>query len=333
MVINFSGREEKTIMWRMKTRYFISMLLVLFSLAVCPSRALEAQTQKVRIAYSSRSNVATPLYVAANKNFFRDEGLDVELIQISPRLGAMAVINGDVSFTTSFVSTFRGILQGLPLKLILVALKKGVYFLIVRPEIKDIQDLKGKKLGVATVRGADHLVAEELLRSKGFDPAQVQQVTLGDNPVRAQALASGAVQAVSLSPPHDLIMQQMGYKVMAGPPEVGMPSSGLFTSDRLLKENPQTVRRTLRAVIRGGQFIAANRQETINVMLKWVKQSPESAGRSYDVELKSIAKDGQMTDVEIENVIERLGDKKRPLDEIRDFSPVRQAIKDLDAGR
>ena len=82
----------------------------------------------------------------------------------------MAVMNGDVSFTTSFVSTFRGILQGLPLKVILIALKKGMYFLVVRPEIKDIQDLKGKKLGVATVRGTDQLVAEELLRSKGFNP-------------------------------------------------------------------------------------------------------------------------------------------------------------------
>jgi NitT/TauT family transport system substrate-binding protein len=206
-------------MSKLNARYFIWMLLILLSIAACPPTALEAQSQKIRIAYSSRSNVTTPLYVAAGKNFFREEGLDVELIQVSPRLGAMAVINGDVSFTTSFVSTFRGILQGFPMKLILVALKKGVYFLIVRPEIKDIQDLKGKKLGVATVRGADHLVAEELLRSKGFNPSLVQQVALGDNPVRAQALASGAVQAVSLSPPHDLIMQQMGFKVMPGRPK------------------------------------------------------------------------------------------------------------------
>jgi NitT/TauT family transport system substrate-binding protein len=222
----------------------------------------------------------------------------------------MAVINGDVSFTTSFFSTFRGILQGLPLKVVLIALKKGVYFLVARPEIRDVQDLKGKKIGVASIRGTDHLVAEELLRSKGFNPNVLQPIVLGDAQMRAQAAAAGVVQAVSVSPPHDLLLQQMGHKVLAGPPEVGMPASGLFTSDRLIKENPQQVKRTLRALLKANRFIGDNRQETIRVMMQWVKQSPESAGRSYDLELKAITKDGQMTDAEMESLIERVGEKR-----------------------
>lgn len=312
-----------------QSRFLPIIVVACLKVALFSGATLNAQTPKIRIAYSSRSNTITPLYIAASRNFFREEGLDVELIQVSPRLGAMAVMNGDVSFTTSFVSTFRGILQGLPLKVILIALKKGMYFLVVRPEIKDIQDLRGKKLGVATVRGTDQLVAEELLRSKGFNPALVQQLVIGETPLRAQALASGAVQAVSISPPYDLMLQQMGYKVLAGPPEVGMPASGLFTSDRLLKENPQMVKRTLRALIKANRFIADNRQETIAVMLKWLPQAPDVAARSYDLELKSITPDGQMTDAEMESLIDRLGEKKRPLDEVRDFSPVRQAIKEL----
>ena len=296
-----------------------------------PEAVVNAQTQKIRIAYSSRSNTVTPFYIASSKGFFREEGLEVELIQVSPRLGAMAVMNGDVSFTTSFTSTFRGILQGLPLKLVLVALKKGIYYLVVRPEIKDVQDLKGKKLGVATVRGTDQLVAEEMLRSKGFNPALLQQLVIGETPLRAQALVAGVVQVVSLSPPHDMLLKNMGYTILAGPPELGLPASGLFTSDRFLKENPQAVKRTLRALIKANRFIAENRQETIVVMLKWLPQSPEIAARSYDVELKTLTRDGQMTDAEMESLIDRLGEKKRPLDEVRDFNPVRQAIKELDA--
>ena len=306
---------------------------VFLTVVVLSQGVVNAQTQKIRIAYSSRSNTITPFYIAASKGFFREEGLDVELIQVSPRLGALAVMNGDVSFTTSFTSTFRGILQGLPLKLILVALKKGIYFLVVRPEIKDVQDLKGKKLGVATIRGTDQLVAEELLRSKGFNPALLQQIVIGETPLRAQALVAGIVQVVSLSPPHDLVLQQMGYKVLAGPPEVGLPASGLFTSDRLLKENPQGVKRTLRALIKANRFITEKRQETIAVMLKSLPQPQEVASRSYDLELKALAKDGQMTDGEMESLIERLGEKKRPLDEVRDFSPVRQALKELEANK
>ena len=294
------------------------------------SNPADAQGQKIRIAYSSRSNTVTPLYVAADKGFFRDEGLEVELIQVSPRLGAMAVMNGDVAFTTSFTSTFRAILQGVPLKLVMVALKKGIYYLVTRPEIKNIQELKGKKLGIATIRGTDSIVAEELLRSKGFNPALLQQIVIGDTRLRAQALMTGVVQAVSLSPPHDLLLKNMGYNILAGPPEVGLPASGLFTSNRLLQENPQAVNRALRAVVKANRFIAENRQETIAVMLNWLPQTQEVAGQSYDVELKALTKDGQMTDAELDSLIDRLAEKKRPLDEVRDFNPIRQAIRELD---
>jgi ABC-type nitrate/sulfonate/bicarbonate transport system substrate-binding protein len=84
---------------------FISLAAFLIAPLLSIS-TLEAQTEKIRIAHSSRSNTTAPFYVAVSKDLFKEEGLEVELIQVNPRLGAMAVINGDVSFTTSFVSTF-----------------------------------------------------------------------------------------------------------------------------------------------------------------------------------------------------------------------------------
>ncbi|MGZ8488961.1 MAG: ABC transporter substrate-binding protein, partial [Candidatus Binatia bacterium] len=136
-----------------------------------PWPAAQAQTQKIRISLSSRSNTNTSYYVAQARGMFRDEGLEVEFVQINPRLGAMAVLNGDVTFTTSFVSTFRGVVQGLPMKTVFILLKKGLYYLMVRPEvIKDVQELKGKKLGVTAINGGDHIIGRELLRMKGIDP-------------------------------------------------------------------------------------------------------------------------------------------------------------------
>jgi ABC-type nitrate/sulfonate/bicarbonate transport system substrate-binding protein len=172
-----------------------------------------------------------------------------------------------------------------------------------------------------------------LLSSKGLDPNLVQAIAVGEPALRTQAVLSGAVQAVSVSPPHDVLLQQMGLKAIAGPPEVGVPASGLFASDRLLKENPETLRRTLRALLRANRFIEENRQETIRIMAQAVPQSPAAAARSYEVELKALAKDGQMTDAEMESLMERLSDKKRPLDEVRDFSYARLALKELEAGK
>jgi ABC-type nitrate/sulfonate/bicarbonate transport system substrate-binding protein len=103
----------------------------------------------------------------------------------------------------------------------------------------------------------------------------------------------------------------------------------MFTSDRLLRENPQLVKRTLKALLRAHQFILQNRQDTIPMMLKWLPQPPDIAEHSYDIELATLATDGQMTDAEVESLIVRLAEKKRPLDEVRDFSFARQAMKEL----
>jgi NitT/TauT family transport system substrate-binding protein len=295
---------------------------------------LNAQTQKIRISLSSSSNTNTTYYVAQAKGMFKEEGLEAEFIQVNPRLGAMAVLNGDVTFTTSFVSTFRGVIQGLPMKTVFILLKKGTYYLMVRPEIiKDIQDLKGKKLGVTAVNGGDHIIGRELLRSIGIDPSSLQAIAVGTPTLRAQAVQSNAVQAVSVSPPHDLMLQQMGLKAIAGPPEIGVPSSGLFASNVFIKENPQVLKKTIRAALKANRFIEKNREETLRIMTKFVPQTTEFAARSYDVELKALAKDGTMTDAEIEFQMERLSDKKRPLNEIRDFSFAQQALKELAAGR
>ena len=310
-------------------RLWPSLAIVLFVFgAVRPLLGADAPA-RVRIAYASRSSSAMPLYLAQTKGLFKAEALDVEIIQMNPRLGATAVVNGDVSFATPFVSTFRGILQGFPMKTVFVHLKKGPYYVMVRPEIKDVQQLKGKRIGVATIKGADQLNAEELLQAKGFNPNQIQAVAIGDGPLRMQALISGAVDAICVAPPHDLMLKRMNYPALAGPPEVGLPVAGMFTSDRLVRENPQLVRRTMKALLRAHRFILENKTESIQILLKWLPQPPDIAEHSYETEMKTLSKDGQMTDAELHALIERLGDKKRPLDEVRDFSFAREAMKDL----
>ena len=310
-----------------------TFLFVLIGLGIALSTAKSVAgaevTARVRIAYASRSSSAMPLYMALQKGFFKTEGLGVEIIQMNPRLGATAVVNGDVTFATPFTSTFRGILQGFPMKLVFIHLKKGPYFVMVRPEIREVQQLKGKKIGVATIRGTDQLVAEEMLQAKGFNPNQLQAVAIGDGPLRMQALISGAVDAISVAAPHDLMLKKMGYPALAGPPEVGLPSAGMLTSDRLIKENPQLIKRTLKALLRSHRYILDNRQETIQTLIKWLPQPLDVAEHSYDNELKTLSPDGILTDAEIEAIMARVGEKKRPLEEVRDFSFARQAMKEL----
>jgi len=331
----FRGCEPKGIV--KMNRYHFLRCLISVGIAIAgllPPEQGQAQTQKIRISLSSRSNTNATYYVAQSRGFFKDEGLEVEFIQVNPRLGAMAVLNGDVTFTTSFVSTFRGVVQGLPMKTVFILLKKGLYYLVVRPDIiKDPQELKGKKLGVTTVNGGDHIIGRELLRMIGVDPNTLQAISVGNPALRFQALVTGAVQAVSVPPPYDAQLREMGLTAISGPPEIGVPSSGLFAANRLIKENPQVLRKTIRALLKANRFLEANREETIRILAQYVPQKLELAARSYDTEFKALSKDGTMTDAEIEAQMERLADKKRPLDEIRDFSFARAALKELDGAR
>jgi NitT/TauT family transport system substrate-binding protein len=288
-------------------------------------------TQKVRFVHASRSNSNAPKLIAQSKGFFRAEGLETEMIQMNPRLAATALVSGEAAFSDAFTSVFRGILQGFPIKLIFVHQKKGPYFLLARPEFKDVQQLKGKKLGVATLRGSDHLVAEELLHSKGFNPSLLQVLAIGDAATRFQALSSGAVDVIAVGTPHDLMLRQKGFSTLAGPPEVGLPGACVFTAERYLRDNPLTVKKVLKALLRAQQFILENRQETIQALLQWLPQTPEVAAHSYDYELKGLSRDGLMSDAELEALMVKLGDKKRPIDDVRDFSLARQAMKELGA--
>jgi NitT/TauT family transport system substrate-binding protein len=303
------------------------LIAALLACVIGTPRASSAQAQKVRLSYSSRSNSVTPFQVAAVKGFFKEEGLDMEMIQVNPRLGAMAVMNGDLDFTSTFGSTLRGVLQGLPLKFVAVSVKKSEHFLVARRDIKDVQQLKGKKIGVSTLLGTDQTAAEEILRSKGFNPAQLQILAVGDAPLRAQALRTGAVDASSISSPHDLQLKDEGFNVLGGPEDVryALPTSGVAVGHRFLQEKPQLVKQVLRALLKAQNFVYDNRQETINIMMRWLSQSPQMAAHSYQLTLVSLARNGEITDFEWE----RLTEGKRPLAEVRDFTLLRQAQKEL----
>ena len=289
--------------------------------------------QKVRIAYASRSSSAMPQYMALQKGYFKAEGLEVEIIQMNPRLGATAVVNGDVSFATPFTSTFRGMLQGFPMKLVFIHLKKGPYYVMVRPDIKDVQQLKGKRIGVATIKGTDQLVAEEMLQAKGFNP---NLLASGRHRRRASAHAS-AYQRRGGS---DLRRAAARFNAQKnGLSGVGRPArSGLAlgryahfrSSDQGKSAAGQANAQGAAAI---APYILENRQETIQTLIKWLPQPLDIAEHSYDGELKTLSKDGTMTDAEIEAIIARVGEKKRPLDEVRDFSFARQAMKEMEAGK
>lgn len=292
--------------------------------------------EKLRISYSSRSYAFLPAYVAQANGFFRDENLEVELIQMRPGTSSAALYNGDVHATLTFGSTVAAIISGFPFKIVAVLTAKPIHYLVARPEIRTVQDLKGKRLGVSQLLGTDEFAARAILEALGLNPREVKAIALGDEAIRREALRKKMVDASAISPPGPVQLAREGFRVLGGPRDlkIGSPSAGLTVADKTLKERPDLVRRLIRPLLRALRMIQEDSERTKGVMVKWLNQPPQVAADSYELIVASFSRDGEVDETTLKTVIETRRrsskvEKEIPLDQVVDFRLVREVRKEL----
>jgi NitT/TauT family transport system substrate-binding protein len=292
---------------------------------------------KVVISYSSRSYAFLPAQVAVAKGFFKDENLEPLLIQMRSQVTVPALVSGEVQFTLSFGNIIGSAMQGMPFKILAVLTDKPLHSVIARPEIKTINDLRGRRIGTQRIGGSDHLAAEAILQAKGLDLKDVQFVTLGgDEPVRVEILKKGLVDAICSVPPGPVRLAREGYNILGGPKDlkIGSPISALAVTDARLKSNREETKKVLRAVLRGLRFMHERKEDTILIMSRWLNQTADVARDSYDSILPSFSPDGGTVDKTFEFAIDARkatvkSDKPIPLSQVRDISLLREVQKEL----
>ena len=158
--------------------------------------------QKVVVTYSSRSIASIDLFVAQQRGFFREEGLDPQLVQVRATAAIAAIVAGEVHALGSIGSAIRAIPRGAPIKVMAVSLRRPIFWLVARPELKTFADLKGKVMGTTTLGGSQHTAGIRMLRRAGLNPEKDVTVVLGgDVPTQLQGLVNGSIQIGILSPP------------------------------------------------------------------------------------------------------------------------------------
>src|SRR5215510_6630443 len=176
--------------------------LIVISLSWFGKAAAQASLERVKIAVSSRSIAFIDLYIAQDRGFFREEGLNAELIQVSVNVATAALVSGEVDALGAVGLAARASQSGLPIKVLAVTGNRALFWLASRPEIKSIPALKGANLGITSRNGSQHLVVNRLLSNGGLDPAKdVATVVIGGAPALLQALIAGSIQVTALSPP------------------------------------------------------------------------------------------------------------------------------------
>ena len=136
---------------------FSCVLLLGVVLTALPSRA-SAQTRKVRFSVSAVSIAEFPFRLAQVKGFYREEGLEVEVILIRGAVGLQALLGGSVDYTSASGSTIAAAVKGLPVKLVFIASAQPQFDLVAQPQIRSVQELKGKIVGISSRGGSIDLL-------------------------------------------------------------------------------------------------------------------------------------------------------------------------------
>jgi NitT/TauT family transport system substrate-binding protein len=256
--------------------------------------------QKVIVTYSSRSIASIDLFVAQERGFFREEGLDPRLVQVRATAAIAAIVSGEVHALGSIGSAIRAIPRGAPIKVLAVSLRRPIFWLVTRPEVKSFADVRGKVMGTTTLGGSQHTAGIRMLRRAGLNPDRDVTVVLGgDVPTQLQALVNGSIQVAILSPP-TVIVARDKYKmnILAGAmEEFTSLQNGLGVLERNFRD--PLVRKILRARAKGNRYFHQNEKGTADVLAKYLSVDLNTALETYRISRAAFTTDGIPTDTEL----------------------------------
>ena len=291
---------------------------------------------KTRIAVTNFNLSYLPVGVAIKRGYFKDEGLDVEVIRMNTPNTLTAMITGDVGYTLLFGSVVRAALRGLPIRAVASLLDSPTYALIARPEYKTLKELRGKTVGIANFGGTDEVLSKLILKAQGIDVEhELKFIALGTDRARLAALKEGLVDVAIISPPGDTLGRQMGFNILTRAYEnFNFPFLGIGTNLKSLKEKPQEVRRVTKALIRANRSIRDDKEGAVRVLVDWAKIEREHALASYDSAWKVFSPDGTIQPEGLKLVLEQAKAELKltrdvPLSEIVDSAPLLDAQREL----
>jgi NitT/TauT family transport system substrate-binding protein len=282
--------------------------LLLFVAFIFAGKEVWPQTplERVKIAVSSRSIAFMDLYIAQDRGFFREEGLEPELIQVSANVATAALVAGEVDALGAVGLAARASQSGLPIKVLAVTGHRALFWLVSKPEFKSIADLKGATLGITSRNGSQHLVANRLLLAGGLDPARdVSTVVIGGAPALLQALLAGSIQVTALSPPTIIVASdKFKLRILADTPKDFVSTQGGFAvNDRALSEKRPLVRRMMRARTKAYRYFHENEKGTSETLAKYTKLDFATALETYRISQFGFTRNGVLTDGDMEMLL------------------------------
>jgi ABC-type nitrate/sulfonate/bicarbonate transport system substrate-binding protein len=295
-----------------------------------------AAAEKVRYAYPAKSLNYLPLFLGKEKGIYAAEGIDLELVLVTSRIQVTALTTGDLEFSGAQSQVSGAAAIGFPVKVVGFITVKPTFWLVGRPEIRSIPDLKGKIVGITAIGSSTDTLARYIVRKYGLVPdKEVALFATGTTSNILAALNGGSVQAGMLSPPFHAMAKLMGFHILAYLGDyVEQSLSGVGTSEKMLRERPETVKKVLRGLLKSLRFIRQNKEETVQHVIREWKVARPLAEELYASMLPAFSLDGSMNEKGIRDALERemsRVEKKEeiPLSRVVDLRLLKEVQRDL----
>jgi ABC-type nitrate/sulfonate/bicarbonate transport system substrate-binding protein len=303
------------------------------------SFVLKAESRVVNLAAPAASLSQIPFYVAQERGFFRDEGLDVNLIVMGAPVANLALIGQNVDFSSVPTAALSAMLRGAPLRVIFNAFYRPLVWLYSKAEIRSVKELKGKRIGVAGIgSGPDHLL-REMLRQNTMDPSRdVTILGLGVQSNLYTALATGNIDASVFVIPWNFTAGDNGFFELVSfvHQDTVQFQGSVVVREELMRADPQLVEKFVRGTTKGLLYSRVNRRGTTAILARNLKVDEKTAVKIYDIGKSAMTADGSVNESAQKKALDfvaRVQDLKDsgPVEKFFDFSLARKVNEQLQA--
>lgn len=282
-------------------------LIVLGLIVVLQTAHGASAPTKVTIHVPSKSLSIMPYYFGKDKGFFAAEQIEPQLVMMAPPTAIAAMVAGELDFSSTTGAATSAIMRGLPIRRVFYVQQDPVHVLLAQPEIKSVEALIGKAIGVTALTDAVGMSTNVILRAHGIEAGKVTLLAMQVTDNAIKSLTTRRIAATLLAPPYVEELEAKGYvKLAEARTYAPLSFIGLVSSMETIKKSPQKVYGMIAALNRTMNYILnpANRNEVTQYVSTYHKIDLPLAEKALTAQMLGYSKDGTKPRAAVEKEIE-----------------------------
>ncbi len=252
------------------------------------SLAQDRPLKKINWGMTALSAAMWIPWIAKDAKIYEKNGLDVEIVLLrGSGQSSQALLGGSLfAAPVALPQVMLADLNGADLVNVAHTIAVASSKLVVKPEIKRPEDLRGKKIATSSIGSLGDFLFRYALRKYGVNPdREITWLSIGTNAERLQALLTGAIDGADVAYPADVQAERKGYRVLIDArKEITFPTTSVVTRRKTIREDRDTVMRFVRSHVEGIAFHKQNKEFSLKVLTKYVRTTdPEFLEGSYNI--------------------------------------------------